>query len=278
MQKILFAVVVMFSLSSCNVVMPAVSLLQSSKPALKLPDNFPQQVFSDQTISNGGRRVGIESTSGNSDIWVTNMDGSSALIQLTETISNDYSPVWSPDGLRIAFVSERDNNPEIYVMNADGTEQTRLTNNAVIDAFPAWSPDGKYIAFMSKRDGNPQIYTMSSNGILQMRVTNDNADDTSPAWSLDGQFIVYISAPTENDEGNIYIIKPDGTGLISYIDFAIPDKSVLPFDPNGKKKNCSAFKTQIEAQLFFIAAGGPLRDRHELDGGGVKGVACESLP
>jgi len=63
-------------------------------------------------------------------------------------------PAWSPDGSKIAFMSDRDGGDiEIYVMNADGSHQTRLTNSPGRDAHPSWSPDGKNIYFQSPRDG-----------------------------------------------------------------------------------------------------------------------------
>jgi dipeptidyl aminopeptidase/acylaminoacyl peptidase len=62
---------------------------------------------------------------------------------------------------KIAFMTSRDGNNEIYVMNADGSNQTRLTTNSVDDEFPAWSPDGAKIAFFSNRDGNYEIYVMN---------------------------------------------------------------------------------------------------------------------
>ena len=72
---------------------------------------------------------------------------------------------------RIAFDSDRDGNDEIYVMNADGTGQTRLTNNVVSDLQSAWSPDGTKIAFQSTRDGNPEIYAMNADGTAPTRLT-----------------------------------------------------------------------------------------------------------
>ena len=74
------------------------------------------------------------------------------------------SPSWSPDGSRIAFASERDGSFEIYVMNADGGGQTRLTRNLESDLDPAWSPDGRSIAFTTNRDGNNELYLMSADG------------------------------------------------------------------------------------------------------------------
>ena len=65
---------------------------------------------------------------------------------------------------RIAFVSEQDGNREIYVMDADGKNQRRLTNNRHADWYPSWSPDGKKILFYSERDGNPEIYVMAADG------------------------------------------------------------------------------------------------------------------
>ena len=72
-------------------------------------------------------------------------------------------PLGGGSGL-IAFVSDRDGNQEIYVMNADGSGLTSLTNNAADDYDPAWSPDGRQIAFYSDRDGNWEIYLMNADG------------------------------------------------------------------------------------------------------------------
>ncbi len=82
-----------------------------------------------------------------------------------------------------ALHSDRDGNFEIYVMNADGTAQTNLTNNPADDAFPAWSPDGTKIAFDTNRDGNFEIYVMNADGTNPTRLTDNPARDESPSWS-----------------------------------------------------------------------------------------------
>jgi dipeptidyl aminopeptidase/acylaminoacyl peptidase len=83
----------------------------------------------------------------------------------------------------IAFQSNRDKNLEIYVMNADGSSQTNLTNNPAGDTEPAWSPDGSKIAFASDRSDNWEIYVMNADGTAQTNLTNNSAPDYDPAWS-----------------------------------------------------------------------------------------------
>ena len=111
---------------------------------------------------------------------------------------------------KIAFWSNRDGNDEIYVMNADGSGQTRLTNNPASDVRPAWSPDGTKIAFESYRDGNEEIYVMNADGSGQTRLTNNPGPDWTPAWSPDGTKIAFTSSRDSDLE--IYVMNADGSG------------------------------------------------------------------
>ena len=72
---------------------------------------------------------------------------SQQFVRLTDNGHGDVQPAWSPDGQKIAFVSDRTGDAEIFVMNADGTDVVQLTNNPAADVEPSWSPDGKSIAF-----------------------------------------------------------------------------------------------------------------------------------
>jgi WD40-like Beta Propeller Repeat len=98
--------------------------------------------------------------------------------------------VHTSDG-KIVFQSDRDGNNEIYLMNADGSNQTRLTNNPAADTQPALSPDGARIAFASTRDGNSEIYVMKADGTGLTRLTNDPASDTQPVFSPDDTQIAF---------------------------------------------------------------------------------------
>jgi len=113
------------------------------------------------------------------------------------------------DRSRIAFESSRDGNFEIYVMNSDGTNQTRLTESPGDDGEPRWSPDGRRIAFQSTRDGNLEIYVMNADGSGQTRLTNGAAADANPSWSPDGQRIAFHSARDGNTE--LYLMNADGS-------------------------------------------------------------------
>jgi hypothetical protein len=127
------------------------------------------------------------------DVWTVPVDGGAAPTQLTFSSSvADFDPTWSHDGAKIAFVSHRDGNDEIYTMNTDGSDQLRITSSGGDDRAPSWSPDGGAIAFQSDRDGNAQIYEIASGGGPEVRLTNESSTDTAPTWSPNGTQIAFV--------------------------------------------------------------------------------------
>jgi Tol biopolymer transport system component len=104
------------------------------------------------------------------ELYVMNTDGSGQR-KLTRLSDSDGSFSWSPDGRRIAFVSDRDGNDEVYVINTDGSGRRNLTRNPARDGHPVWSPDGQKIGFVSSRGGNRDIYVMNADGSRQRNLT-----------------------------------------------------------------------------------------------------------
>ena len=114
----------------------------------------------------------------------------------------------------IVFVSTRDGNPEIYSMNADGSNQKRLTSSPGVDEQPSRSRDGSRIVFSSRRDGNPEIYSMNADGSGLQRLTNDASvdgapQDQRPVFSPDGTKIVWDT--TRGGLRSLYIMDANGT-------------------------------------------------------------------
>src|SRR2546425_1060653 len=128
---------------------------------------------------------------------------------------------------QIAFVSDRDGNFEIYLMNADGSSQTRLTNNLATDFQPAWSPDGKKIAFTSMGE----VYVMNADGSNPTRLTNDPAGGSAPAWSPDGKKIAFTSM------AEVYVMNADGSSPTP-LTYSRPDwdsADQAAWSPDGSK-------------------------------------------
>src|SRR5947199_384120 len=112
---------------------------------------------------------------------------------------------------QLAFSSTVDGNPEIYVINSNGTGSARLTLHPAADVKPAWSPDGAKIAFQSNRDGNAEIHVMNADGSNPVRLTNAAAGNFRPAWSPDGTKIAFTSDRDGNAE--VYVMNADGSAV-----------------------------------------------------------------
>lgn len=129
-------------------------------------------------------------------MWLTPMAATCSFL-----IEDGFWADWSPDGTQIVFASKRDGNVELYLADADGGNQRRLTQNRKLDYFPDWSPDGRRIAFAVMEDR--AIYIMDADGSHEQRLTyQGNAEN--PTWSPDGTWIAYQSS--KDGDFEIYAI------------------------------------------------------------------------
>ena len=137
---------------------------------------------------NGKHIVFVRVTDGNSDLYLASRlkDGTwqddVQLTRLTQHEEDDLGAAWSPDSNTIAFVSFRDGNGEIYIMEEDGSRQLRLTTNEADDLEPVWSPNGSRMVFVSHLYGPGEIFIMDDDGGNQRRLTTNGAEDYSPDW------------------------------------------------------------------------------------------------
>ncbi len=161
--------------------------------------------------------------------------------QLTFEPGYEGEPAWSPDGNKIAFVSDRDGNYEIYVMDVNGSNQERLTYNIYSDRKPALSPDGNTIAFTSSREGTSGLYLMKSDGSNQRCLIVSEEIEVrgrpcsfivDPAWSPDGSKICFsagwVLLPEYCAVSDLYILDLDTEVLSQFTNG--PFTGICPYD------------------------------------------------
>ncbi len=147
-------------------------------------------------------------------------------------------------GGRITYVSFRDGNAEIYVIDGlDDSSPARLTSNAELDSWPDWSPDRARLTFQRNIGSKPDIYVMEADGSFQTNLTNSADYDTGPDWSPDGTRIAFAS-DRAGGALQIWVMKTDGTGLVQLTD--TPQLNSTPdWSPDG---NRIAFESMRDGQ------------------------------
>jgi len=171
---------------------------------------------------------------GDYEIYLINADGS-GLTQLTNNTGvDDRQPAWSADGRRIAWESTQGGSDnDIWVMDADGSNQIPLTVNGVEDTGPKWSPDGSKIVYASTIDGpDLDVFVMNDDGTGTVQLTFNTIFDCCPAFSPDGLTIAYQPQPSGSYD--IWKMNADGTGQTPLA--ATPGYEVGPnWAPDGSK-------------------------------------------
>lgn len=189
------------------------------------------------------------------EIYVMDIDGGNPR-RLTTTESAEDHPAWSPDGSKIIFDADYDNEGfyEIYTITPDGSNLTRLTSNAANDQFADWSPDGKQIAYSSDRNGNWDIFVMDADGSNQHPLTNSPNWELFPAWSPDGMRIAFNGLVPRSRNTDVYVMDKDGSDVLQLTDTSHFDENPV-WSPDGGQ---IAFQTERNGnfEIYIMNADG----------------------
>ena len=161
------------------------------------------------------------------------------------------SPVWSPDGKKVAYVSFESRKPVIYVHELATGRRVILSNQKGNNSAPAWSPDGRRLAIALSIDGNTQVYRVNADGSGLKRLTRGSSIDTEPQWSPDGKHIYFTSDRGGNPQ--IYRMSTEGEaeGGAQRVTFKHGFVTSPRLSPDGKNlvyvaRTGGAFKLQIQ--------------------------------
>ena len=205
---------------------------------------------------------------GNWDIYSMDLNGNN-LLQLTDHPAYDKFPTSSPDGKRIAFISERDLTSDLYVMDSDGNNMVRLTHDNFLEGRPSWTPDGTRIAFSSFRwvVGNWEIYAMDADGQNVIRLAKHRWQDGSPSWSPDGSKIAFESARDGrlNTPEHIFVMNADGSERRNLTgDTDLTNNRFPTWSPDGSKiafHSQHIFDPGLRYQIYAITDEGENLER-----------------
>lgn len=212
-------------------------------------DVNPEWSPSGQKIVFESDRTGVN----HRDLFVANLDGSNP-IRLTTNPGFDTWPDWSPDGSRIVFSTEMGDNRDIATVRPDGSDLTNITQDSADNRHPRWSPDSEEIVFERyPLDGPQGLYSIKPDGTGLRKLADGgtyprwspdgrwvavgggdlvlvNRDDTTknvlvndgtnnqPVWSPDGEWIAFVRRGDDAQANDIFLIRPDGTGLRNLTD------------------------------------------------------------
>lgn len=241
-RVVTFVLAILVLLSACNA--GSKDQRPTSRPATSKAGSEPSTPAARQRTPSLAGRIAFDNFQ---DVWTINADGTD-LTRITHSPGPDFDPSWSPDGTQIAFRSERNGVPEIWLMNADGSGQHRLAAGlspawspdgstiafsgpnglSLIGAngshprtlphseggeYPSWSPDGTRIAFNSNLSGDHVMYIARADGSKVVELTRAG-EGWQVAWSPDGRSILFTSHRDHTDNyTDVYVMRPDGSGV-----------------------------------------------------------------
>jgi Tol biopolymer transport system component len=157
------------------------------------------------------RSIALRSSS---ELWVMRADGSDKhRLVAGAAFHYDASPDWSPDGRRIVFTSNRGGGfPQIFTVESDGSDLTRLTRGPGMNGSPAWSPDGRRIAFeRSRGERGTDLWLMDADGSERARLTRGPGGEAQPAWAPTGDDLVFNGYPPGGGPTDLFLTSAHGS-------------------------------------------------------------------
>ena len=216
-----------------------------------------------------GELVVASSRSGRFQLYSAERSNPAQLRKVMDDAAAATEPAFSPDGSRIAFVSTRDGQPEIYVMDADGTGATRLTNSRAADGAPSFTADGQAVVFHSRRTAHRQLFVQPITASDAIQLTQEPADNSQPSVSPDGETIAFISNRDGNDD--LWLMSKDGSNQRNFTRSA----QVRERSPHFLRDGSLAFLT--EARLGGRPAASQIV-KADLVSGRLTPLAASDLP
>jgi Tol biopolymer transport system component len=208
--------------------------------------------ITDPSVSHDGKLLAYADTIRNSNVWRAerpggrNGFGSPRL--LVASSRQSFCAHYSPDGKKIAFISDRSGSFEVWVSKSDGLEPVQITDfRGPMVGSPRWSPDGRWIAFDARRDGHAAIFIVSAAGGAPRQLEQNSFEERMPSWSRDGKWIYFCS----NRGGTVQLWKaPETAGP------AVRVSRRIAFTSSESADGRTVYFTSLGAGLWQVPAEG----------------------